>query len=235
MSALTTSFGTQAEIVRSGSSGRNWTNSTSGALTNENTFSVYGMAIPDGSPVYSDWLVVSAPSGLGAMGDADTVNGITVNVSRRDLNSAPAAIKVDTSLIHFSTVATSAPNGTGKSSTTTWPVSEAIESFGGSSDLWGHASLVGSQMKAAGASVWISARLLWDSIDPSSAEIDFINMTVDYNVVSGQPMARRFWFMSRTNRKSERDGRKVPMSRGGILLPPGVAATRRVLTLADAA
>ena len=220
MATLVSAFGTQAEIVRSGAIALDWTNPTSGAKTNENTFSVFGTNIGQASPAYSDWLVVSAPSGLGAMNDSDTVNGVTVNVYRRDPNSAPAGVKADTSLIHFSTVAVTAPNGTGKSSTTTWPVSETLEAFGGVGDIWGHASLVGSQMKAAGASVWISARLIHDFIDFPNAEIDYIEISVDYNVVaSGHPAIRRHGMANRSIWGSGKPGHNHFKTAGGILLP----------------
>ena len=181
MPTLTTSFGTQAGIARAGSGSATWTNPTTGAKTNENTFSVNSIGVPVNTDFYGDWLVVSAPSGLGAIGDADTVTGVTVNAYRLALFNT-ASIRATTSLIHYSKVATSAPNGTGKASATVWPLTETLEAFGGAGDIWGHGSISGAEIKAAGSSVWISARQQTDLLDYPEPSIDFIEMTVEYTV-----------------------------------------------------
>lgn len=187
MATFTTTFTVQQIIARAGSGASgSFTNPTSGGLVDDVNYSQW--ADSSLGTRYTNWLVVSSILNGHLLPDNGIITGIQVPVKRKDLNEddGDAGTYSDTSLIYVST-SLSSPNGTSKSSATKWPAADTAEVFGSTSDMWGQ-TFTGAQVKLAGFSVWLSARLV-ESLNTPAPAVGRIALTLTYTPPAGKPKA----------------------------------------------
>ena len=126
MATLTTTFSTFSSVTRSGSIGVGWTN-TSDAQTSNNARA--SLSTSPSSSGYTNY--IQATGLTDALPAGAVVTGIKVVVERRDANNSAKDSQVK--LVIGGTV-----TGTDKADTsTTWPSSDAVANYGGSTDMWG--------------------------------------------------------------------------------------------------
>lgn len=128
--------------------------SSGGATSHYLNCSNFGFAIPAGS----------------------TINGVTVSIERMSnrLTAVRYAIDSTVSLVKGGTV-----SGSNKADLVAkWPLTEAVATYGGASDLWG-LTLTDSDVNASTFGVVLSAFVTHD-IASTSGQVDFISITIDY-------------------------------------------------------
>lgn len=215
MATISATFTVQQQIARaSAAAGSTWTGD---ALADDDNFCVHTDGVAGGDR-FTNWLVVSVPTGLAALPDTADVTGIQVPLRRRDPATADGGVATDVSLIHVST-SLSSPNGTGKTGGTEWPAAEGSpEVWGGTTDIWGHASLTGADIKSAGFSIWLSAHVIDTVVFTASPEVDRFAITITYTA-TGQPAIRRHGLANKSIWGSGKPGHNHFKTAGGILLP----------------
>lgn len=183
MATLASAFTTGQEIARAGAAAGTWSNPTTGLQSNDDVYSVWSDSV-EGGTVTTDWLVASGLASGSSLLDSDVIDGIQVTVTRLDPATGDVGVATTTSLIHVST-SLSSPNGTGKADATEWTTSEASAPVhGGTTDLWGHASLTGADVKAAGFSVWLSCSVTDTAVFTAAPSVERITITFTYTRVA---------------------------------------------------
>lgn len=125
------------------------------------------------SPDISELLVCSNFGFSADFTDGATINGITVEIDRR--NSAGAASDNRVQLATGTAFANLV--GANKAATTTdWPTATAVATYGGAADDWS-AGLTAAQVRATGFAVFLSVQADAANTD---IQVDYIRVTIDY-------------------------------------------------------
>lgn len=119
-----------------------------------------------------------------AIPGGSTINGVTVSIERVSNRLTAVRYAIDSTV---SLVKGGAVSGNNKADLATkWPLTEAVATYGGASDLWG-LTLTDSDVNASTFGVVLSAFVTHD-IASTSGQVDFISITVDYTAgASGVP------------------------------------------------
>lgn len=154
-----------------------WTNS-SNVYSSNDTYATYSIAADSNSAVLkAQGYGFAIPSGA-------TINGVTVVAEVKA--SAAGLIR----MIHLYLLDTSGnATGTDKTDYSYWTTSDVNHSCGSSSDLWGCA-LTDTWINNSNFGVSFQA-YNGDGAVSRTAYVDYISITVDYTVASGQPMQAR--------------------------------------------
>lgn len=168
--------GTVASLANAGTSenANGWT-SPGNVSADDGTEASITAATYD-SPDISELLVASNFNFAADIPSGATINGITVEIDRRDQAIGAASdnrVQLSTSTAFAGLV------GTNKADTATdWPTASAIATYGGSADTWS-ASLTADQVRDTGFAVMLSVQA-----DAANTDIfvDFLRVTIDYTV-----------------------------------------------------
>ncbi len=111
-----------------------------------------------------------------------TINGVTVSIERKASHSASSR-RVNDSIIKL--VKGGTVSGDNKSAGAQWPTTEATDTFGGASDLWG-LTLTDTDVNDSTFGVVLSAQILKPvGKGLSSGSVDFISITITYTEGGG--------------------------------------------------
>jgi len=114
-----------------------------------------------------------------AIPDGSTIDGILVEIERRAVDTVGEAEDFRVQLC----TAENTFVGSNKASTTDWPTTLTIASYGGAADTWAASPTV-AMVNAAGFGVTLSVTALLANAD---IEVDFIRMTITYTPPAAQP------------------------------------------------
>lgn len=167
------------------SSASGWTNSTNVYSSDNNYATDLVPSLSSGSYLYVKGFGFAIDSG-------STMNGVTVVIERK----GQVANKVrdsDLYLLNSSGAAT----GDSRNSLTYWPTTDGTATYGGASDMWG-TTLTASNINSANFGIRLAAANS-DSVD-RTAYVDYVSITIDYTLPSGQPMQARSRLVPYTRR-----------------------------------
>ncbi|MEA2553028.1 MAG: large repetitive protein [Fimbriimonadaceae bacterium] len=153
-----------------------WTNHAN-ALASDNTYATCSLA--DATTSHS--LNVNTVSGGWGVPAGATIDGAIVLVHRK--GSAVTAVRYvrDNEV----TIIINSAHGTNKATATAWPTTEAIASYGSSSDLWGHTQAWWQTYIGSAGAIGVVVQAIGvdsDSIGNVVASVDYIEMEVFYTV-----------------------------------------------------
>ncbi len=151
-----------------------WTTPENAASSN-NSYALITRTTPGPATIFSTYLKAlnfgfSIPSGA-------TIDGVIVEIERKsNINSAGYGIKDEVlKLVKGGTVV-----GTDKAATATfWPTTEAIASYGSSSDLWG-TTFTSSDINNSTFGIVLQIELTTPAKSPLTASVDHVKITVHY-------------------------------------------------------
>jgi hypothetical protein len=153
-----------------GGSKQPWVN-TGNVVASDNVYATFGnISGPVGG--YTDYLVVK---GFGfAIPTGATITGILVEVERSDVNS-------NTSDFQVNIIKNSIIGATNKAVAALWPTTDAYQSYGSSSDLWGD-TWTATDINSAGFGVAIAAQR-GATGGATAGKVDHVRISVTYLVV----------------------------------------------------
>lgn len=110
-----------------------------------------------------------------------TINGITVALQKKKLNSGDDVIDFAARLIKAGTV-----QSTDRSAAGQWPTTAGSTTYGGASDLWG-GTWTASDVNGSGFGFAIAAGPVDTITGSGTAQVDAVAITIDYTAAGGAP------------------------------------------------
>lgn len=170
-SAGPNSGGTFATATLAGSDGGGFAN-LSNLGASDNAYAIRSFSFSGGGTAHSDW--VKATNFGFAIPSGATIDGIVVEIERKASTAAFNGKDKSVMLVKGGTI-----SSTDKKNASNWPTSDAYQTYGGATDLWG-LTLTDTDVNASNFGVAIAVQTDGTGKSGWLASIDHIRITVYY-------------------------------------------------------